>query len=105
MLKNSLPFKIYSIISLTRYFAEYSTLRSTTCIMGKSVFSPEILSLFTKKIQGGKCQGMSSAQVQRKQPEFFEKFDANTFRSRFSSLDKSVGLINRTRIDDKCFTF
>ena len=59
--------------------------------MGRSVFSPEILALLTRKIQSGECDGMSSGQVQKRWPEIFGKFKASTFRARFHAIAENGG--------------
>ena len=60
-------------------------------VMLKSVFWLKILSLLTRKTQGGEWYGLSSAQVQERRPEVFGKFSNNTFRSRFNSIGKTIG--------------
>ncbi len=69
----------------------FSSSSLTTEEMGRSVFSPEILAMFTRKIWGGECEGMSSGQVQKRWPEIFGRFKATTFRATFLSIAKNGG--------------
>lgn len=59
--------------------------------MLKSVFSLEILSLLTRKIQGVDCDGLSSPQAKNDYQKYLSNLIKNTFCSRFDSIAKTIG--------------
>ena len=63
----------------------------------RNLSSNEKSSPQSRKIQSGDCDGLPSAQVQKRRPCFFGKLDVIKFRSRFKSVANTVGGLIRLR--------